>query len=58
MHFELFYISPVIPTVFGDIQDRMDTWGKQGVMDPSKNVYDVLHLPVVPFMLYPNSVVF
>ena len=52
MHFELIHISPVIPTVLGDIQDRMDTWGKQGIMDPFKNIYDVPpHLPVVPLRL-------
>jgi sterol 14-demethylase len=34
-------LSTVIPTLFDDIQNRMDAWGKQGTIDPFKNIYDV-----------------
>jgi hypothetical protein len=40
--------APVLPTLFDDIQRRMDSWGKQGTMDPFKNVYDVSHIFSLP----------
>lgn len=33
--------SSVIPTLFEDVNKRMVAWGKQGQIDPFKNVYDV-----------------
>ncbi|KAF9457599.1 cytochrome P450 [Collybia nuda] len=35
-------LSDVLPTLFEDIQGRMDGWGKEGKMDPFKNVYDLV----------------
>jgi len=39
---------PAIPTLLDDIQGRMDAWGKQGTMDPFKNIYDVRHIFSLP----------
>lgn len=37
-------LPPVLPTLFDDIQMRMDRCGKQGVIDPFKDVYNVYHV--------------
>lgn len=31
----------VIPTLLEDVNNRMVAWGKQGQIDPFKNIYDV-----------------
>ena len=38
-------MPPVLPTLFDDIQARMDGWGTEGRFDPFKNVYDVKSIP-------------
>jgi len=35
-------LSEVIPTLFDDIQARMEGWGQNGRIDPFKNVYDLV----------------
>ncbi|KAF5378786.1 hypothetical protein D9615_006939 [Tricholomella constricta] len=35
-------LSDVIPTLFDDVQARMDGWGKEGRMDPFKDIYDLV----------------
>ena len=31
----------VLPSLFSGIDKRMETWGKEGKMDPFKTIYDV-----------------
>jgi hypothetical protein len=31
----------VLPSLFSGIDKRMETWGKQGKIDPFKSIYDV-----------------
>ncbi|RDB26903.1 Sterol 14-demethylase [Hypsizygus marmoreus] len=35
-------LSEVLPTLFDDVQARMEGWGKEGQFDPFKNVYDLV----------------
>lgn len=35
-------LSDVMPTLFDDIQNRMNTLGKQGTIDPFKDIYDMV----------------
>ncbi|GLB42444.1 putative cytochrome P450 [Lyophyllum shimeji] len=35
-------LSEVLPSLFDDVQARMDGWGKEGRMDPFKNIYDLV----------------
>ncbi|KAF9457598.1 cytochrome P450 [Collybia nuda] len=35
-------LSDVLPTLFDDMQKRMDSWGKEGRIDPFKHVYDLV----------------
>ncbi|KAG5652597.1 hypothetical protein H0H81_004428 [Sphagnurus paluster] len=34
-------LADVLPALFDDVQARMEGWGKEGRMDPFKNIYDV-----------------
>jgi sterol 14-demethylase len=35
-------LQDVIPTLFGDINKRMELWGAEGKMDPFKDIYDLV----------------
>jgi sterol 14-demethylase len=35
-------LSDVLPTLFSDIEKRMETWGKHGQMDPFQSIYDLV----------------
>lgn len=35
-------LADVLPTLFDDVQARMEGWGKEGRMDPFKNIYDLV----------------
>jgi sterol 14-demethylase len=35
-------IPTVAPTLFSDINRRMEAWGTEGKMDPFKNIYDLV----------------
>jgi hypothetical protein len=40
----LTYRLQALPTLFDDVNRRMELWGKEGRMDPFKNIYDVCHM--------------
>ncbi|KAF8890286.1 cytochrome P450 [Gymnopilus junonius] len=35
-------LTDVLPSLLGDVNSRMEGWGKQGRMDPFKNIYDLV----------------
>jgi hypothetical protein len=39
----------VLPSLFSDMDKRMETWGMQGKIDPFKSIYDVCGLCTYPF---------
>ena len=44
--FKCTYYVPVLPTLLDDIQDRMEGWGKEGLIDPFTDIYNVGHSTV------------
>ena len=39
--FVTFWSLLVLPSLLSDIDKRMESWGKEGKMDPFKKIYDV-----------------